>query len=215
MVTGFTRPARRSRHPIRRPFLYAPAGAPRLRRVSDPIHLGDDGSTGLLGPGRVLKCTARIEAVGGTDELNAALGVVRTQDAHGWLTEELGVIQASLFRLGAELATSEPRALAKLERIHDADVEALERVMDRLGQALPRLTRFVVPGGSPLAAQLHLARAVCRRVERRVVALEQVEPVERRLVRYLNRLSSLLFVMARWCNQRAGVAETLWHGGTQ
>ncbi len=171
---------------------------------------GDDGSTGLLGPGRVLKHTARVEAYGSVDELNAALGRARTLDAESWLAAELSTIQARLFHVGAELATTAPEALDKLERISDDDVSALERWIDRLDAELPPLANFVLPAGSALAAELHVARTVCRRAERRTVALAQAEPVEPRLVRYLNRLGDLLFVMARWCNQRAGVAETVW-----
>jgi cob(I)alamin adenosyltransferase len=174
---------------------------------------GDDGSTGLLGPGRVLKHDARVEAYGCVDELNASLGVARTLDESGWLTGELTAIQARLFNLGAELATTAPDALARLERVGDDDVTGLEGWIDRLDVELPPLRHFVLPGGTPLAAQLHLARTICRRAERRLVALRQSEPVELRLVRYLNRLADLLFVMARWCNRRAGVPETEWRGG--
>jgi cob(I)alamin adenosyltransferase len=173
---------------------------------------GDDGSTGLLGPGRVPKSAPRVEAYGAVDELNATLGTARALDAEGWLPGEIGAVQAKLFHLGAELATSAPAMLASLRRLEDADVTALEGWIDRLEADLAPLTSFVLPGGTALAAQLHLARTVCRRAERRVVALAATEPVEPRLVRYLNRLADLLFVMARWCNHKAGVAETLWQG---
>lgn len=173
---------------------------------------GDDGRTGLLGPGRVPKHAPRVEAYGAVDELNAALGVARGLDASGWLAAELGVIQTRLFPLGAELAASEPARLESLERIGDEDVVALERWIDRLDAELAPLSSFVLPGGAPLAAQLHFARTVCRRAERRVVALAAHEPVAAPVLRYLNRLADLLFVMARWCNQRAGVGETLWKG---
>jgi cob(I)alamin adenosyltransferase len=171
---------------------------------------GDDGTTGLLGAGRVLKSSARVEAYGSVDELNAALGVARAYDAAGWLAEPLAEVQARLFTLGAELAATAPGLLAKLERIGDGDVTALERVIDRLDADLSPLSTFVLPAGTPLAAALHQARTVCRRAERRVVALAQTETVEPRLLRYLNRLADLLFVMARWCNHRAGAAETPW-----
>ena len=172
---------------------------------------GDDGTTGLLGPGRVFKDSARVEACGSVDELNAVLGVVRTLDTDGWLAAELATIQSRLFCVGAELAAVVPAPPPGSERISDDDVAALERWIDRLDAELPALTSFIVPGGSPLAAELQVARTVCRRAERRVVALLQVEPIEARLVRYLNRLADLLFVMARWCNRRAGVDETEWH----
>jgi cob(I)alamin adenosyltransferase len=172
---------------------------------------GDDGTTGLLGSGRVYKHAVRVEAYGSVDELNAALGVARALDAEGALTAEMATLQARLFNVGAELAAGSAEVLAKLDRISDEDVAALERWIDRLDAELPPLASFVLPGGSPLAAQVHVARATCRRAERRLVALLQVEPVEPRLVRYLNRLGDLLFVMARWYNRRAGVAETEWH----
>ena len=174
---------------------------------------GDDGTTGLLGPGRVPKDAPRVEAYGSVDELNAALGVARALDAGGGLAGELEAIQARLFSLGAELAAVEPAALTKLERVGDVHVAELERLIDRLEADLPPLQRFVLPGGAPLAAQLHLARTVCRRAERRLVGLKRGEPVEPVLVRYLNRLADLLFVMARWSNRRAGVAEAEWRGG--
>lgn len=174
---------------------------------------GDDGTTGLLGPGRVLKHSARVEAYGTVDELNAALGRTRVLDTQSWLTAELSTLQSKLFHVGAELAATVPEALAKLERISDEDVTALERWIDRLEDEMPPLTSFVLPGGSALGAELHVARTVCRRAERHVVALMQAETVDPRLVRYLNRMADLLFVMARWCNRRAGAPETEWHPG--
>ena len=171
---------------------------------------GDDGTTGLLGPGRVPKSAPRVEAYGSVDELNAILGVARSLDAAAWVSADLATIQARLFSLGAELAATAPAPLANLERIGDADVSTLERVIDRLEADLPPLVNFILPAGHVLAAQLHLARTVCRRAERRVVALAETTPLEPRLVHYLNRLADLLFVMARWCNTRAGVAEVEW-----
>jgi len=174
---------------------------------------GDDGSTSLVGPGRVPKSSARIEAYGCVDELNAVLGLVRAHDHEDWLASELDVIQSQLFQVGAELATTEAQALAKLERVSDPDVLQLEGWIDRLELDLAPLKNFIVPGGSELAARLHLARTVCRRAERRIVALHAAEPTEAVLIRYLNRLADLLFVMARWSNHRGGVAEQIWRGG--
>jgi cob(I)alamin adenosyltransferase len=174
---------------------------------------GDDGSTGLLGPGRVRKDDPRVEAYGSVDELNAALGVARSLDAGGWVSTELSAIQARLFSLGAELAATSSAPLAGLKRIDDADVAGLETIIDRLEQDLPPLKNFILPAGHVLAAQLHLARTVCRRGERRVVSLAESSTVEPRLVHYLNRLADLLFVMARWCNWRAGVADVEWKAG--
>ena len=174
---------------------------------------GDDGTTGVLGPGRVRKDDPRIEACGSVDELNAALGVARSLDAGGWVSADLATIQARLFSLGAELAATAPAALAKLERIGDADVAALEQTIDRLEADLPPLVNFILPAGHVLASQLHMARAVCRRAERRLVTIGASAPIEPRLLHYLNRLADLLFVMARWCNRRAGVAEVEWRAG--
>src|SRR5258705_2021224 len=138
---------------------------------------GDDGSTGLLGPGRVPKSAPRIEAYGSVDELNAVLGTVRVLDAERWLDADLAAIQASLFTLGASLAAVTPAARESLDRLDQRDVALLEQWIDRLDAALPALTTFILPSGTALAAQLHLARTVCRRGERRVVALVQRVPV--------------------------------------
>lgn len=174
---------------------------------------GDDGSTQLLGSGRVPKSVARVEAYGTVDELNAAIGVARALDERNWVREELETIQALLLHLGAELAATSAAALEQLERIGDADVSRFEEWIDRYEAELLPLKSFVLPGGSPLSAQLHVARTVCRRCERRVVALQAAEPIDGRTVRFLNRLADLLFVMARWCNQRAGVRDQEWTGG--
>lgn len=171
---------------------------------------GDDGTTGLLGRDRVPKHDPRVEAYGSVDELNAVLGVVRAHDGGRWLEDLLPRIQSDLFRVGAELATADEKMLQKLDRIADTDIEGLEGAIDHLEADLPALTRFVLPAGSPLAAHLHLARTVCRRAERRVTALAGTGSVEPRIVRYLNRLADLLFVMARWSNHRAGVPEVTW-----
>ena len=171
---------------------------------------GDDGTTGLLGPGRVSKADARIEAYGTVDELNAAIGAARALDTEHWLESGLAPVQAKLFQIGAELAAEEASALARLDRIRDADVESLEGWIDRLETDLPALKRFILPGGTALAASLHVARTICRRAERRVVALSKSHPIEPRLVRYLNRLADALFVVARWCNRKAGAPEHEW-----
>jgi len=171
---------------------------------------GDDGTTGLLGAPRVPKHDARVEAYGSVDELNAALGVVRSLDPHGPLDAEMASIQSSLLWVGAELATTDAAMLHKLSRVADTHVTELEQLIDRLEQELPPLSNFILPGGSPPGAQLHFARTICRRAERRVTALAQSAGVEPRLVRYLNRLGDALFVMARWCNYRSGAGETTW-----
>ena len=189
------------------------SGRTYLQRMKIYTRTGDDGTTGLLGPGRVPKSAPRVEAYGSVDELNAALGVARSLDAGGWVTGELATLQGRLFSLGAELAATATAPLAKVDRIAQADVEVLEQIIDRLESELPPLVNFILPAGHVLAAQLHLARTVCRRAERRVVALAETAPVEPLLIQYLNRLADLLFVMARWCNRKAGAPEVEWRPG--
>jgi cob(I)alamin adenosyltransferase len=171
---------------------------------------GDDGTTGLLGAGRVPKSDPRVEAFGGVDELNAAIGAARAADRQRWLEPDLATVQARLFQIGAELAASDPSAVPGLERVSDDDVIAIEHWIDRCEADLPPLKRFILPGGSDLGAALHLARTACRSAERRVVALAAAHAVRGEITRYLNRLADLLFVLARWCNRRSGVNETEW-----
>jgi cob(I)alamin adenosyltransferase len=171
---------------------------------------GDDGTTGLLGKARVPKHDARVEAYGSVDELNSVLGVAHAHDPSRFFDELIPSLQTKLFQVGAELATVDAAMLAKLERIGDPEIAGLEREIDRLEADLAPLTRFVLPGGTPAAAALHHARTVCRRAERRVTALAASETVAPALVRWLNRLADLLFVMARWANHRAGVPDRLW-----
>ncbi|MCC6350327.1 MAG: cob(I)yrinic acid a,c-diamide adenosyltransferase [Candidatus Eisenbacteria bacterium] len=174
---------------------------------------GDDGTTGLIGAGRVPKHDPRVEACGSVDELNAVLGVARALDGGRLVDAHLAKLQSALFQVGAELAAVDERALASLHRVSDDDILSIERLIDALEAELAPLTKFILPGGSPLASQLHLARTVCRRAERRVTALVERQHVEPRLVRWLNRLADLLFVMARWVNRREGREETTWSGG--
>ncbi len=175
---------------------------------------GDRGETDLLGGGRVSKDCARVEAYGAVDELNAALGRCAAgsscEDLRGIVRE----IQVSLFELGGYLASpdDERRERASLPRLGDSDVERLEARIDALEGELEPLKRFILPGGTPAAASLHLARTVCRRAERRAIALHRAEPLDESAIRYLNRLSDLLFVMARVENRRAGVADVEWEG---
>lgn len=171
---------------------------------------GDDGDTHLIGAGRVPKSSLRVDAYGSVDELNAVLGVAGGLDTDGWHAERLAVIQADLFRVGAELATTAERARGKLQCVADPDVARLEGWIDTLDSELPKLESFILPGGTALAAQLHVARTVCRRAERRVVALSRDVSVSPTITVYLNRLSDLLFVMARWSNARAGTTERPW-----
>lgn len=180
---------------------------------------GDEGETGLFGGPRVSKDAPRLEAYGTVDELNSALGIVASMaeddDLRAWLT----VIQSHLFDIGGELATPDieqriERGQAVGPRVQDEDVAQLEGWIDTLDEELEPLTRFVLPGGTSLAAHLHLARTVCRRAERRVLTVSREEGVAGSVIRYLNRLSDLLFTMARVANKRARVAEPEWLGRT-
>lgn len=171
---------------------------------------GDDGRTGLLGGQRVTKDHVRIEAYGEVDELNSVLGWCRALGLPEPLEAIVERVQHELFSAGAELARPEPRDAGP--EIEDRHVAALESEIDRLDDGLPSLTQFILPGGSRPAATLHVARAVCRRVERRVTSLSR-EPSARvspRLIRYFNRLGDLLFVMARHANQATGATDTPW-----
>jgi cob(I)alamin adenosyltransferase len=171
---------------------------------------GDDGETSLFDGTRVKKHDARVEAYGDVDELNAWIGLARAADTSGSLDAALVQIQRDIFALGARLADPAGKIAPRVTRaaLSDADVGRLETLIDQLDEGLPPLRRFILAGGTPAGAALHVARTVCRRAERRMVALEPaVEPV---LLRYVNRLSDLLFVFARVVNHQAGVAETEW-----
>jgi len=171
---------------------------------------GDDGTTGLFGGGRVPKASARVEAYETVDETNAAIGVARAARLDPGIDAVLARVQDDLFTLGAELACV-PGREAKLAStpLGDADVARLEGAIDAADAACPALTSFVLPGGSPQAAALHVARTVCRRAERAVLALADAPP-RSLLVVYLNRLSDLLFALARQSNVVAGVADVPW-----
>jgi len=175
---------------------------------------GDAGETSLLGGRRVRKDDPRIEAIGGIDETNAALGVVRVEllrsgVALAGLDELLTTIQHRLFDLGAELAAPSGTSHG-VNSLSDADVAVLESAIDRWDATLQPLQKFILPGGSAAAAQLHLARCVSRRAERRLVELAAAEPLRGELVRYVNRLSDLLFVLARAANVANRVADVTW-----
>lgn len=172
---------------------------------------GDSGETGLFAGPRVSKADPRIEAYGTVDELNAVLGWVRTQQPPAAIERLLAQVQHELFVLGAELATPRPDKL-KLVRIGNAHVELLERAIDEFEASLAPLTQFILPGGSKAAAAIHVARTVCRRAERRVVELRDSKssPIADSMIIYLNRLSDLLFVLARSANSEAGIPDEPW-----
>ena len=210
---------------------------------------GDQGETGLLGQVRVSKASARIEAIGAVDELNAAIGVARailgqgvgtgtasgayvdvmlrqqpkhlgpnvdtkqdpSQSQDDKLDQWLATLQSHLFSIGAELASPN----GGHEDVTEADVVGLEHQIDSWTSELPALTRFILPGGSLAGAELHRARAVCRRAERALVGLNHAEPdrpLRPELLRFVNRLSDALFTAARWVNHQSGVVETIWQG---
>ena len=172
---------------------------------------GDLGETGLFGGTRVSKASDRVSAYGDVDELNSALGLARIHPIDDERDALLARIQSELFELGAELA-SRPGKDAGVPKIEEAEVEILERAIERAEEELAPLTTFVLPGGSPGAAHLHLARTICRRAERSLVALGTIDAVRPEVLRYVNRLSDLLFVLARLANLRAGVADVPWVG---
>ena len=178
---------------------------------------GDEGETGLFGGPRVPKDAARVEAYGAVDELNAVLGGAAAGldgEASSDLAEMLHEIQSTLFDLGGELATPDARERAATGKLTpllaEGASERLEGWIDALEQELEPLTQFILPGGAPVAAALHLARTVCRRAERRVVTLGASEEVSDEVLIYLNRLSDFLFVAARAVNRRSGVEEPRW-----
>ena len=176
---------------------------------------GDAGGTGLFDGTRVLKSDPRVDSYGEVDELNAWLGLVRTEAAMDrpdtQIMEMVEQIQRDLFGLGARLADPAKKIAGRVTKaaVTDEDISRLEGWIDLLEAELPPLRRFILAGGSRTGATLHVARTICRRAERRIVALgvDTVEPV---LIGYMNRLSDLLFVMARAANHRAGAAETEW-----
>jgi len=172
---------------------------------------GDSGETALLGGGRVSKDHVRVHTSGEVDETNAAIGLVRATPPTDFADELLAAVQRDLFTVGGRLATPEPDRLQEPQRERVAvaaeRIAALERAIDEAEGELPPLRAFVLPGGTPKAAALHLARATSRRAERAVVHLSRVEPVPSEILVYLNRLSDLLFTLARLANHRAGTPD--------
>lgn len=170
---------------------------------------GDDGTTGLGDGSRVEKDAARIEAIGSVDELNCVLGVLLCEDLPGTLHEVLIGIQHRLFDIGGEFSIPGHAMVA------DRHVNTLEHVLDELNGELPPLKDFILPGGTRAAALCHQARAVCRRAERRAHTLGRQSDINAASVRYLNRLSDLLFVMSRYLNRQAGEPDVLWEHGRE
>jgi len=174
---------------------------------------GDEGETGLFGGGRVPKDDPRVAAYGEVDEVNAAIGLAASLEPAGIDAEFLQTIQRDLFTIGAELASPDPSKVDKAlagPRIGEAQIGMLEHMIDGHEAKLEPLKNFILPGGTPKAAAFHLARTVCRRAERTVVALAHRQKISPAIVQYLNRLSDLLFVLARAANAKAGRPDVTW-----
>ena len=183
---------------------------PRITKVY--TRTGDDGTTALGGGERVPKDSPRIAAFGTVDELNSCVGAAIASGLDPALEERLLGVQNDLFHLGSDLCTTEAaKERRPVPTIESRHVEALERWMDEMSAELAPLENFVLPGGAPGAARLHVARSVCRRAERDAILLSRSEPIGPSVVPYLNRLSDALFVAARYENRKRGVSDVLWN----
>lgn len=190
----------------------------RITRVY--TRTGDRGLTALVGGRRVAKDTLRIEAYGTIDELNSALGLARVFNADTGpepvrerLESVLKGLQNEMFDLGSELATPPDATYEGMFRVGPAEVQAIEKLIDELQQDLEPLSSFVLPGGGKVSAFLHLARTICRRAERLILRLGREEEVGENVLKYVNRVSDLLFVLSRWVAKQSGEAEFLWERG--
>ena len=179
---------------------------------------GDRGTTRLVGGQKVSKADPRIESYGDVDELNAILGIVRVEvarslappEGRALLDSRLHRVQNDLFNLGSDLATRKDDRWEGMRLVSEADVVRLEGEIDEMNEVMPPLVEFILPGGGPVSAFLHQARTVCRRAERRTVALSDKEELNPQSVIYLNRLSDWLFVAGRWASKEMGEIEVLW-----
>ncbi len=171
---------------------------------------GDDGTTALFSGGRVDKTHIRVEAYGTVDELNSLIGVARSSQPTPETDARLEEVQNKLFYLGADLATPQDAKSAYVVRLEQSAVEWLEKSIDEMMETLPALNHFILPGGTLCSAHLQVARAVCRRAERLVVALMNQETIGEVPLQYLNRLSDWLFTLARWENQQHQISESAW-----
>ena len=178
---------------------------------------GDAGTTALFGGTRVPKHNIRIESYGTVDELNSYIGLIRTQEIDKHSKEILIKIQDRLFTIGSTLATDPKRAVLKsgkerlnIPKIDEEDITLLETEMDAMNDALPEMTHFILPGGNTTVSYCHIARTVCRRAERRATLLNENEPIEERVLKYLNRLSDYLFLLARKLSKDLNAEETQW-----
>ncbi len=185
---------------------------PRLTKIYTKT--GDEGMTGLVGGQRVPKDSVRVSTYGTVDELNSQIGVALAIGLCERLTRELVLVQNELFDLGSDLATpAASQARHPVPTIEVRHIEKLERLIDEFNEIVGPLANFLLPGGSPGAAQLHVARTVCRRAEREATTLAREETLGATVLPYLNRLSDALFVMARYENHQRDVAEPLWEPG--
>ncbi len=193
----------------------------RITRVY--TRTGDKGNTALVGGKRVPKDSPRIEAYGTIDELNSIIGLARAfnaekldqGEAHRYLDEVLAKIQDELFDLGSELATPEDAAYAGMYRVGAAEVKRIEETIDHCQKDLAPLKSFILPGGGKIGAFLHQCRTVCRRAEREILRLSRAEDLSEWPLKYVNRLSDLFFVLARWISKQMGEKEYLWQRGLQ
>src|SRR6187401_876910 len=215
MVAGVAQSGKRRNAAVRTapgPHVRDNGRMPRLDRIYTKT--GDEGMTGLGGGQRVAKDSQRVETYGTVDELNSQIGTALATGLCERLATELPLIQNELFDLGADLATpTTSQARHPVPTVEARHIEKLERLIDELNDVVGPLTNFLLPGGSPGAAQLHVARTICRRAERVTTALARDEVVGATVLPYLNRLSDALFVMARYENHERRVAEPLWEPG--
>lgn len=171
---------------------------------------GDDGTTGLFGGARVPKHHIRIESYGTADELNSYIGLVRHRKIDPKAEAILGEVQDRLFTIGSILASDPSKSNLKTPDLHNSDIELLEKEMDRMNEELPEMRSFVLPGGNDTVSFCHIARCVCRRAERLAVLLNEKEPIEPLVIKYLNRLSDYLFVLSRKITQDDKLTEIPW-----
>lgn len=173
---------------------------------------GDKGSTSLLGGARVSKAAHRIAAYGTVDELNAHIGLVRDQEVNSPRRNLLHQVQNNLFTIGSKLAAQPDKKITYLPEIDEDDILVLEQEMDSMNEKLPEMKNFILPGGHQSVSFCHIARCVCRRAEREVVKLSDMEAVPEEIIRYLNRLSDYLFVLSRMMATELGSDEIIWKG---
>ncbi|MGX1022895.1 cob(I)yrinic acid a,c-diamide adenosyltransferase [Flavobacterium sp. CS20] len=174
---------------------------------------GDKGKTSLFSGRRVAKHDLRIESYGSIDELNSYIGVVKDHAPSGENLDLINKVQDRLFNIGSILATETEKIKnrkIKIPKIHDTDIEELEKAMDVMNEQLPKMTHFLLPGGHPVVSFCHVARCVCRRAERRITALAQEETVDTNVLKYVNRLSDFLFVLSRYWGKKTNAKEVKW-----